>query len=262
MLTKNLEMERFKGNYLQRIRSQGYLISELLAVLPLAFLLTGGVINTDARGDESIRELKDIDPPPLQLDLRLAGIAHVDGESSWAVIVDNETGDEKIYRLGESIKGAEIVEIASGSSCLVNATVVLEKDGRKQFLSLKGDGHTDGGPTETLSVGGTPATEEPVDITIFKKVISEKEDLEDDGPPEIEGGGLPPMGMPVELPPFNQDFSETGPIPGEGTPVKELPAFEPITNTTGPPVPSGYEHKKLPEFTPVVIEGGPGGVGR
>ncbi len=179
--------------------------------------------------EETKTELKDIEPllpPALQLDLRLAGTILTDN-NSYAIIIDETTGKQGLYRLGGSIKGAIVLKID-------RERVELEKDERIQVLKL----------TRRSSINASPLA--PM-IPSIKSIVNET------GPVDGDFGGIPVK----DLPPFELIVSETGPPVDESIPVKDLPYFEPFANDTGPPVDPGKVYEDLPEFTPFKSERGP-----
>jgi hypothetical protein len=265
---------------------KGYLIPGILIALFLAGDVQGEDLTSleDVSGkgpapsvssmdshDATEKTHKDIKPPPLQIDFRLAGIALHGGEPVLAVIEDETTGRQGVYGLGDTLKGNTVIKIIKGS-------VELEKDGRMQVLRL-----TKGSSIETDSTEENQ-TEEPLSTSVSADFQLLKPIVRKPGPPpepslveseaieELPPGGdavieltdiearegPPSFGLSTDLPPFEPLVSETGP-PEPDYPVMDLPPFEPITNITGPQVDPRVNYEELPEFTPFVSESGPPG---
>ena len=159
--------------------------------------------------EEVQKGLKDIKPPPspLQLDLRIAGAILVDGEGSYAIIMDETTGKQGTYRLGESIKGATVLKIYKES-------IALEKDGGTQVLRVTRDRSIEEAPSEMGTGVRPPSIGVSKDISSFEPVISET-------------GPVPDESIQVkELPPFEPVTNSAGPVDVEGF-YEELPEFTP-----------------------------------
>ncbi len=171
----------------------------------------------DSNGIEGTKdELKDIKTLiPLQIDLRLAGIVLVGKEYHYALIVEETTGRQKLYSVGESIKGAKLLKIDKED-------VVVEKDGRTYVLRITGGSYTEVTPSEVLSGNGPPTIGISEMLPPFEPIFSKT------GPPIDKN-------VPVEeLPPFEPVVTENGP-PSIGV-SEELPPFEPIVIGPNPPV--------------------------
>ena len=200
------------------------------------------VNHTDANGKLSAalsaikQELGDIKSHhPIQLDFRLVGTVIAGKENSYAVIMDETTGKQGMYKLGESINEATVLYIAKDS-------IIVEKEGRAQVLRITG-----GNSSKTLSDDVTPSIGVSEEFPQFEPVISET------GPPADESVEV------KEFPQFEPVISETGPPADESVEVKELPHFEPVISETGPPADESVEVKELPHFEPVISETGPPG---
>ncbi len=96
------------------IQYRGYLIVGLV----IAFLLVGNITYSDAQGKSPVtisskqHKLKDIKTlHSLQLDFRLVGTIIAGEEKSYAIIMDDTTGKQGMYKLGESINEATVLKI-------------------------------------------------------------------------------------------------------------------------------------------------------
>ncbi len=138
-------------------------------------------------------ELKDVKTlPRLQFDLRLAGTVLVGKEYAYALIVEETTGRQNLYSVGESIKGAKLLKIDKES-------VVFEKEGRTQVLRLTWGSSIEEAPSAIETGVGPPSMGASGGLPPFEPVFSET------GPPVDES-------IPVkELPHFEPVVSETGP---------------------------------------------------
>jgi hypothetical protein len=195
----------------KKLQYRGYLIIGMA----ITFLLVGNITYTDAKGKSSAtlssiqHELGDIKSfPPLQLDFRLVGTIIAGEENSYAVIMDETTGKQGMYKLGESINEAKVLKIDKDS-------IIIEIEKRIFILRITGGNYT---------AGGSPAIGALEELPYFEPVFSET------GPPVDENV------LVEELPHFEPVFSETGPPVDENVAVEELPHFEPVINSTGPPV--------------------------
>ena len=162
---------------------------------------------------------------PFGLPLKLMGTVLRENEKSSAVILNEATGEEGLYKVGDTIESMTLLKIEKES-------VFLEKDGATQVLRI------------TSSVGGeTQAGEmDSEDGPPFTGVAEEFEKFE---PVVVEGGPPVDPNAPVtELPHFEPIVVEGGPPVDPNMPIKELPPFEPITSPTGPPVNPGQEQTK------------------
>jgi hypothetical protein len=181
--------------------------------------------------EEVQKELKDIKSPPLpplQLDLRLAGTV-ISKEHSYALTVDETTGKQGLYRLGEKVKGVTLLKIE-------RERVVIEKDGRTQVLRLTRGSSVEEAPSAIETGVGPPSMGASEGLPPFEPVFSET------GPPVDKS-------IPVkELSHFEPVVSETGPPVDESIPTKALPPFEPVFSETGPPVDESILVKDLPSL--------------
>ncbi len=162
-------------------------------------------------------ELKDVKTlPRLQFDLRLAGTVLVGKEYAYALIVEETTGRQNLYSVGESIKGAKLLKIDKES-------VVFEKEGRTHVLKITGGSYTVTTLSEILDENGPLFTGVSTELSFFEPVFSET------GPPEDENVSV------EELPPFEPITNNTGPpVDPEGL-YEDLPEFIPFESDSGPP---------------------------
>ena len=170
--------------------------------------------------------------PLLQLDFRLVGTIIAGEENSYAVIMDETTGKQGMYKLGESINEAKVLKIDKDS-------IIIEIEKRIFILRITGGNYT---------AGGSPAIGALEELPYFEPVFSET------GPPVDENV------LVEELPHFEPVFSESGPPVDENVLVEELPPFEPVTNSTGPQVDPEGVYEDLPEFEPFESDSGPPGM--
>ena len=196
--------------------------SYLIVGLVITFLLMGNTTYTDARGKSPVtisskqHELRDIKTlHSLQLDFRLVGTIIAGEENSYAVIEDETTGKQGMYKLGESINEATVLKIDKES-------IIVEKDGMAQVLRITGGSYTEAAPSEILSGNRPPSIGVSEELSYFEPVFSET------GPPVDENASV------KELPHFDPITNSTGPPVDENMHVEDLPYFEPITNYTGP----------------------------
>ena len=122
----------------------------------------GNIAFTDAQVESSAtisskqHELRDIKTlHSLQLDFRLVGTIIAGEENSYAVIMDETTGRQGMYKLGESINEATVVQIDKEN-------IIVEKDGRAQILRITG-----GSASEMLSGDGPPSIGVSEDLPLF-----------------------------------------------------------------------------------------------
>ena len=218
----------------------------LIVGLVITFLLLGNTTYTDAQGKSPAtisfkqHELRDIKTlHSLQLDFRLVGTIIAGEENSYAVIEDETSGKQGMYKLGESIKNeATVLKIDKES-------IIVEKDGRAQVLRITGGSYTVAASSEVLSGDRTPLTGVTKELPYFEPVFSET------GPPVDENV------LVEELPHFEPITNNIGPLVDENLSVEDLPYFEPITNTIVPPVDDEFSHEDLPEFEPSISYMGP-----
>ena len=190
----------------------------LIVGLTIAFLLVWNINSTDAQGKTPIitsskqHELDDIKSlPSIQLDFRLVGTIIAGEESSYAVIMDETTGKQGMYKSGGSINEATVLKIDKES-------IIVEKDGRAQVLRITG-----GGSSEMLSGDVPPSIGVSKQLPYFEPVFSET------GPPVDENV------LVKELPHFEPITNTTGlPVDDEGL-HEDLPEFESSISYMGPP---------------------------
>jgi hypothetical protein len=152
----------------------------------------------------------------FQLDLRLAGTVLVGKEYHYALIVEETTGRQNLYSVGESIRGAKVLKIGKES-------IVVEKDGRTHVLRITGGSYTEVTPSEVLSGNEPPTIGVSEELPFFEPVFSET------GPPVDENIHV------EELPPFEPITNSTDPpVDPEGL-YEDLPEFVPFENDSGPP---------------------------
>ncbi len=174
----------------------------LIVGLVITFLLVGNITYTDAQGTSpathsSIQhELKDIKSfLPLQLDFRLVGTIIAGEENSYAVIEDETTGKQGMYKLGASINKATVLKIDKES-------IIVEKDGRAYILRITGGSYTEAASSEILSGNRPPSIGVSEELPYFEPVFSET------GPPVDENV------LVKELPHFDPITNSTGPPAG------------------------------------------------
>jgi len=220
----------------KKFQYRGYLIVGLV----ITFLLVGNINYADAQGkfptttSSKQHELDDIKSlPSIQLDFRLVGTIIAGEENSYAVIMDETTGKQGMYKLGKSINEATVLKIDKES-------IIVEKDGRAHVLRVTG-----GSSSEMLSGDVPPSMGVSEELPYFEPVFSET------GPSVDENVAV------EELPPFEPVINSTGPTVDKNVLVEDLPHFEPITNNTGPSVDSKDLHEDLPEFEPFESDSGP-----
>ncbi len=195
----------------------------LIIGLVITFLLVGNITYTDAQGKSpatisSIQhELKDIKTlPPLQLDFRLVGTIIAGEENSYAVIMDETSGKQGMYKLGESINEATVLKIDKES-------IIVEKDGRTQVLRITGGSYTEAVPSEMLSGDVSPSIGVSGELPYFEPVFSET------GPPVDENV------LVEELPRFDPITNNTGPLVDDEGSHEDLSEFKPSISYMGPP---------------------------
>jgi hypothetical protein len=192
----------------KKLQFRGYLFAGLV----ITFLLVGNGAYTDAQGktptitSSKEHELEDIKSlPSIQLDFRLVGTIIAGEENSYAVIMDETTGKQGMYKLGESINEAKVLKIDKDS-------IIVEIEKRIFILRITGGNYT---------AGGSPAIGASEELPYFEPVFSET------GPPVDENV------LVEELPHFEPVFSETGPpVDDEGS-YEDLPKFEPFISYMG-----------------------------
>ncbi len=102
----------------------------LIVGLVITFRLLGNITYADAQGKSPAtisskqHELRDIKTlHSIKLDFRLVGTIIAGDENSYAVIEDETTGKQSMYKLGESINKATVLKIDKES-------IIVEKNGR------------------------------------------------------------------------------------------------------------------------------------
>ncbi len=146
----------------KRIQYRGYLIVGLM----LIFFLVGNITYTDAQGKSSAtisseqHELRDTEKlHSLKLDIRLVGTILASEENSYAVIEDETTGKQGLYKLGESIYGATVLKI--DKDC-----IIVEKDRKAQVLKITGGSYTKTTLLEMLSRNVPPSNGASTDLGV------------------------------------------------------------------------------------------------
>jgi type II secretory pathway component PulC len=153
---------------------------------------------------------------PFQLDLRLAGTVLAGKEYTYALIVEEMTGRQNLYSVGESIRGAKVLKIGKES-------IVVEKDGRTYVLRITGGSYTEADSSEILTKEGPITIGVSEELPYFEPVFSET------GPPVDENIHV------KELPPFEPITNSTDPpVDPEGL-YEDLQEFIPFENDSGPP---------------------------
>ncbi len=195
----------------------------LIVGLVITFLLVGNITYTDARGkspatissiQHGLRDIKTLHS--LQLDFRLVGTIIAGDENSHAVIEDEITGKQGMYKLGESINEATVLKIDKES-------IIVEKDGRAQVLRITGGSYTEVAPSEILSGSRTPSIGVSEELPYFEPVFSETG-------PSVDGNVLV-----EEFPRFEPITNNTGPQVGDKGSHEDLPEFEPSISYMGLP---------------------------
>ena len=189
----------------------------LIVGLVTAFLLVGNITFTDAQGESPVtisskqHEFKGIKTPhSLELDFRLVGTIIAGEENSYAVIMDETTGKQGMYKSGESINGATVLKID-------NDSIIVEIEKRIFILRITG-----GSSSEMLSGEVPPSIGESEGLPYFEPVFSET------GPPVDENVAV------EKLPPFEPVTNTTGPpVDPEGL-YEDLPEFIPFESDSGP----------------------------
>jgi hypothetical protein len=266
----------------KKLQYRGYLIMGLV----ITFLLVGNITYTNAQGKSSAtisskqHELRDIKTlHSLQLDFKLVGTIIASEENSYyAVIEDETTGKQGIYKLGESVNEATVLKIDKES-------IIVEKDGTAQVLRIKG-----GSSSEMLSGDVSPSTGVSEGLSYFEPGPGTASAL------SVPKGKSAPKGKPafpvVSLPANTQGEAAIEALADKlpevaawygSTPeqfstmlredhttwidtdghlffVEELPPFEPVINRTGPPVDPEGLYEDLPEFIPSESDSGPPGM--
>ena len=213
---------RLRGENMQdkKLQYRGYLIVGLVII----FLLVGNITYTDAQGkfpaiiSSKQHELKEIQSiAPLQLDFGLVGTIIAGEQNSYAVIMDETTGKQGMYKLGESINEATVLKIDKES-------IIVEKDGTAHILRMAGGSYTEAAPSEMLSEDVPPSIGVSEELPYFEPVYSET------GPPVDENVSV------KELPHFEPITNNTGPQVDDGGFHEDLPEFKPtIISYMGPP---------------------------
>jgi hypothetical protein len=195
----------------------------LIVGLVITFLLVGNITYTDAQGKSPAtisskqHELRDIKSlPPLQLDFRLVGTIIAGEENSYAVIMDETTGKQGMYKLGASINEATVLKIDKES-------IIVEKDGRAQVLRITGGSYTEAAPSEMLSGDAPPSIGVSEELPYFEPVFSET------GPLVGENVSV------KELPHFEPITNNTGPLVDDEGSHEDMPEFEPSISYMGLP---------------------------
>ena len=164
----------------------------------------------DSNGTEDTKnESEDIKSiPPLRLGFGLAGTIIVGRKISYAVIMDETTGKQGMYKLGESINEATVLKIDKES-------IIVEKNGRTQVLRITGGSYTEATSSEILIGDVLPSIGVSEELPYFEPVFSET------GPPVDEN-------VPVEeLPHFEPITNNTGPPVDDEDFHEDMPEFMP-----------------------------------
>ncbi len=173
----------------------------------IAFLLMSG--EGKAGSEQAIpSEKSENDLKPLsflQLGLRLAGTILGGDDYAYALIVEESTGNQNLYSVGESINGNTINKINKDS-------VELEREGIIHVLKITGDVDTEVYTSEITSLGGPPSITVPEKLPPFEPVVTES------GPPSIGESKELPHFEPVIIGP---DLSVVIPMDSEKRPSDE-----------------------------------------
>ena len=81
-------------------------------------------------------------------------------------LMDETTGKQGMYKLGESINEATVLKIDKES-------IIVEKDGRAQVLRITGGSYTEAAPSEMLSGNVPPSIGVSEELPYFEPVFSE-----------------------------------------------------------------------------------------
>jgi hypothetical protein len=203
----------------KKLQYRGYLIFGLV----ITFLLMGNITFTNAQGKSPAtisskqHDLRDINTfHSKQLDFRLVGTIIAGEENSYAIIMDETTGKQGMYKSGESINEATVIRIDKDS-------IIVEKDRSAHVLRITGGSYTESAPSEMLGGDVPPSIGVSEELPYFEPVYS------DTGPPVDEN-------VPVEeLQHFEPVFSDTGPPVDDENLHEDLPEFEPFVSYMNPP---------------------------
>lgn len=222
-----------------------YLVSGLMITFLITFILGSSITNTNAREESltipssiqhelderkvqtgesipsmasqrDIYNIREVPEPPIQLNFRIAGTVLVGKGYTYALILEEATGRQNLYSVGETVKGAKVLKIDRDS-------IVIEKDGRTHVLRITRGSYTDTPLTEILFGDGPPTIGVSAELPFFEPAFSET------GPPVDENA-------PVEVfPLFEPITNNTGPsINTEGL-YEDLLEFTPFISDTGLP---------------------------
>lgn len=200
---------------------------------------------------------------PISLDLSIIGTVLLGDGNDMATILDKKSGNSALYRLGETVDGAMIINIDSDS-------VEFEKDGRLITVWLKHDGGPGTG-TQYSAAGTQPVPAHDAVLSTASNDNSGAGLFEDgsiaENHPPLEpvfiarGPGANSDEPQMDLPYFEPIVSKTGPEATDNEaserPQKELPPFEPVTNYTGPVLKNKKLSRELPQFEPATDAIGP-----
>ncbi len=201
----------------KKFQYRGYLIFGLV----ITFLFAWNITHTYAQGKSPAtistkqHDLRDINTlHSIQLDFRLVGTIIAGEENSYAVIMDETTGKQGMYKSGESINEATVLKIDKDS-------IIVEKDGRAHVLRITGGRYTEAAPSEMLGGDVPPSIGVSEELPYFEPVFSET------GPSVDENV------LVEELPHFEPITYNTGPqVDDEGF-HEDLPEFEPSISYMG-----------------------------
>ena len=196
----------------------------LIVGLIISFLLVGDITYTNAQGTSPAtfsslqHELKDIKSlSPLQLDFRLVGTIIAGEENSYAVIMDETTGKQGMYKLGASINNEVTVLKIDKES------IIIEKDGKAHILRITGGSYTEAAPSKILTGNVPSSIGISEELPYFEPVFSET------GPPVDENV------LVKELPHFEPITNNTGPTVDDDGVHEDLPEFESFVGYIGSP---------------------------
>ena len=152
-----------------------------------------------------------------EVNFKLVGTIIESGKGSYAIIVDEDTGERGNYRVGDTISAFKVLK-------LDRDRVVIEREGSIQVLVFKGSNYDEAfhdissDVQKGVIIEGSEQT-----LTQFEAVAVEE------GPPR--DGNLPVK----DLPYFKPITNDTGPPMNPKQVYRDLPEFIPIESDSGPP---------------------------
>jgi type II secretory pathway component PulC len=177
------------------------------------------LVISDSQKEESPNRVKGIERQAFssELNFKLVGTIIESGKGSYAIIVDETTGESGNYRVGDTISGFKVLKLDRDS-------VVLEREGRAQVLVFKGSNNAQTFHDMAADVDNEVLIKGSEQTFIqFEPVVVEE------GPPIDEN-------IPVkDLPYFEPITNDTGPPSNPEQVYRDLPEFIPIESESGPP---------------------------